>query len=537
MKPPIGTSLLGVWGTGLYLQTPPFSSNTAVLPGAVSVDCYVTACSSWNAWSILLNHRSSLGSNNASDVLEYNPSTQIWHWTVGATAQNGSVAPWVLQLDATQGLGENNGAAGSTFYPFITPNTIDAYGHQVVNVTTGTTAAATDNNHIVVLKANSIAYTLPNPQPSVTCFTATNSCWSVTVQAGAAYTGDTISIASGMTVNAQTVSSIALLPGQRITINADRNTSTNYTVSAVSAAGTGLVATYSNGQIVFSLASSTITVNSVSCSLGGSCTVSSTIPTPTISAIPELVCAVAADTSIASTSITAASSTGSGPYSVTYTMSAVPGWMQLPGASVGVTGASPSTYNFATGTVVSATSTTVTVSLASSPGTWTSGGSMFLACANQANNAVSATPYTLQNLYAVPANYWANTSTTPAVLNLLIAGAMWTPSSPPAFTILAYQGSTELYSPPIAATAVASQAGAAGSMIFNLSSAINSIVLSVPAGPASWQSLSSSLPPLRNSLAPTTVSTAAANLTFKFYFSAATAGSGLLVYDLQAKTW
>lgn len=109
MITPTGLSLWGSWGTGIYLQQPPFGNNPGISSGVISVGCNVrgvNVCAGWNAWSVLLNHANQQSNGSASDVLEYNPSTAAWQWTAGAGGPSGAGAGCTLNFN-TGGLSGN----------------------------------------------------------------------------------------------------------------------------------------------------------------------------------------------------------------------------------------------------------------------------------------------------------------------------------------------------------------------------------------------------------------------------------------------
>lgn len=132
----------------------------------------------------------------------------------------------------------------------------------------------------------------------------------------------------------------------------------------------------------------------------------------------DLVCAHAADNTIASNAITAGTST-------TLTGTSLPAAFKIPGALVGVVGASPGGLNGGPYTVLSASGNVITFT-ASLPATWTSGGTLFLYCLNQASDATAVT-YMTNNTFNVSAltaaqavaqgflmSYWS-TSTAPSI--------------------------------------------------------------------------------------------------------------------------
>ena len=148
-------------------------------------------------------------------------------------------------------------------------------------------------------------------------------------------------------------------------------------------------------------------------------------PYPTVTQISgsnDLMCASAGDTTIGAQTITGGTSTAS---TMTFTMAAVPKYM-FAGMYVGSTGASPSGWNVtgAGSVIASVDATHVTITNATNPGNWTSGGTIYLACGNQSNNAVSATPYLFQTR-TLAANFWAAGQT----LNVTTEFLVWSSSS------------------------------------------------------------------------------------------------------------
>lgn len=259
MIAPTYTMLTGPWSAALQLQQPTFGVTSQTKVGAVAIGCGPSGnnvCTSWNAWSILLNHANAQNSGNGQDVLEYNPSTGntnslCWEWTVGSTSAGGGTPTHTFTYCASGGL-ELDGAvllqAGNS------KQNVDNYGHQVVAVASSETASAADNNHTLKL-ASGITYTLPNPQPSIACISGVSgSCWTVTLTASGG--NATVALASGMTY-LTSVTSFTILQGQSITIKADTTTSTNYTngTGTLVGCGSGLSCTFSNGQTVMAVTS------------------------------------------------------------------------------------------------------------------------------------------------------------------------------------------------------------------------------------------------------------------------------------------
>lgn len=162
------------------------------------------------------------------------------------------------------------------------------------------------------------------------------------------------------------------------------------------------------------------------------------VSSPTVAQAPgDMACAEAADTTIASNSITAGSST-------TLTGTSLPTIFYPAGTLIGVTGATSTGGTLNGGPY--ATSTTITsgsqLTFASLPGTWSSGGTIYLWCGNQTNDALSATPYTFANGYTVGASYF--TAGTPLYVEEQVSD--WSSSATPALTLQLKKSATTIYS-------------------------------------------------------------------------------------------
>lgn len=89
---PYGITMSGAWNNGLWMTSPPFRSPGPRM-GAVYVSC--TPCSSWKQTYPFLNGQNALG---GEDILGYNPSTETWTWTGGASGYTGAKSPYTVQL-------------------------------------------------------------------------------------------------------------------------------------------------------------------------------------------------------------------------------------------------------------------------------------------------------------------------------------------------------------------------------------------------------------------------------------------------------
>ena len=117
MTTPSARLLYGPWGEGLWFQEPLFGNGAQAAPGAVVVGCTVSGvnvCAGWNAWDTLLNHANQQNNGGGQDVLEYNPSTEAWQWTSGASGTAGAGAACTLDFN-TGGFSGNCGGQPWTF--------------------------------------------------------------------------------------------------------------------------------------------------------------------------------------------------------------------------------------------------------------------------------------------------------------------------------------------------------------------------------------------------------------------------------------
>ncbi|HZZ41069.1 MAG TPA: hypothetical protein VFE06_18170, partial [Acidobacteriaceae bacterium] len=87
MLTPYGVVLNGAFRNGLTLGLPPFSNQPR--NGAVVVNCG-SWCSAWSRSYNVLSVQNANNNNTAEDVLQYNPASQSWTWTAGATGTVGS---------------------------------------------------------------------------------------------------------------------------------------------------------------------------------------------------------------------------------------------------------------------------------------------------------------------------------------------------------------------------------------------------------------------------------------------------------------
>jgi hypothetical protein len=105
----------------------------------------------------------------------------------------------------------------------------------------------------------------------------------------------------------------------------------------------------------------------------------------------DVLCAHGADTTILSNAITAGTATS-------LTVATLPSYMKIPGTVIGVTGATPSGLN---GTYAVTSVSSNTMNFASLGATWTSGGTVYLACLNSTDDTNSVLPqYFTNNTYA-----------------------------------------------------------------------------------------------------------------------------------------
>jgi hypothetical protein len=86
---------------GIFLETPPFGvTYPGGTPAGLSVGCGILGCSGWNAYYNMLAGKNSAG---GVDVVGYNPSSQAWQWTAGATTSTGANSVCSLNLTGSTG--------------------------------------------------------------------------------------------------------------------------------------------------------------------------------------------------------------------------------------------------------------------------------------------------------------------------------------------------------------------------------------------------------------------------------------------------
>lgn len=109
---PHGIHLGGAFRNGIFLGLPAFS-NQGFYTGAVVVAC-TPYCSQWNQVGNILTVQGNNNGTNAEDVLGYNPSTQSWNWTAGATQNNGGSPACSVGLSGAANGGLSLTCSGNT---------------------------------------------------------------------------------------------------------------------------------------------------------------------------------------------------------------------------------------------------------------------------------------------------------------------------------------------------------------------------------------------------------------------------------------
>jgi hypothetical protein len=168
----------------------------------------------------------------------------------------------------------------------------------------------------------------------------------------------------------------------------------------------------------------------------------------------DLVCAHGGDTSIGSVAITGGTST-----SITVGSSISPYY--LPGALVGITGATPFSLNGGPYTITSAASNTF--NFASLPATWTSGGTIYLYCSNTSDATTSTLQPFSKNTYAV-SSIAAGASYTQRYQ----FGYVSTSGNAPGVEFWLYYGSTPIFQSVSAATLYTNASAKAGSVTWDV---------------------------------------------------------------------
>lgn len=249
----------------------------------------------------------------------------------------------------------------------------------------------------------------------------------------------------------------------------------------------------------------------------------------------DLACAVAGDTTIGAQTVTASTSTST---TATFTMALVPQYFRTVDANgnlnavIGTTGFTPTGYNVAQATVTAITGTTVTIALGTNPGTSTAQGTIFLACGNQTNNAVAATPYASTNGFAAPASYFNNL----AVLDLTQPLMFWSGATSVAPAIQMKKGGTALYSPKGAAAIPASYSAVGGVIRTSLQGAGTSSAPAITAATIFNIPTTSALNSFGNTvIQPAGVNANAELVGYTVYFASATAGNAVLFMASTAR--
>lgn len=225
----------------------------------------------------------------------------------------------------------------------------------------------------------------------------------------------------------------------------------------------------------------------------------------------DLACAEAADPTIGAQTVTGGSSTSS---SMTYTMASVPSYMYA-GQIVQAQGNSPTGYNAGPLTITATTSTTVTVSSTNNPGTWASGGTLSLYCANQTSDAISGSPYQFANSYSLPANYFG----TGTMLSMTSELSFFTSTGSPAYTLYAHHGSSPLFAPSGTITNTSSLTGRPGLITYQMVS-VSPTLLNVDISQQTLPTTSNNVTFSNIYTSPVTMTTSAQTLSELIYFAA-----------------
>jgi hypothetical protein len=264
------------------------------------------------------------------------------------------------------------------------------------------------------------------------------------------------------------------------------------------------------------------------CDAAGSWVASASAPS-VASAPGDLACAVAADTTIGAQTITAGSST---PSTATVTMAAVPRYFEVVGQQITVNGTTPSGYGVTTAAVTAWTATTLTYSTTNNPAAWSSGGTIALACANQTNNAVSATPYIFANNYSVVGGSVAAGST--FGLRAQVSSFSSAATAPTIEYELKYNATVlwQNNGPLVPSNTLSGQVGALSWDVIGLSaSSFVTTLQALTLNTATLPSTSSNI-----YLGPVTAGTGSTEpLQMAVYWSAATAGNATLLYTFTER--
>jgi hypothetical protein len=142
MQTPTARYLQGPWSGAIILQGPPFGVNSANgQPGMFTVGCTlngVNVCSSWNSYYYAFNFDNAAG---GWDHFGYNPTSETWQWTAGAT--NSSSAACTINLNS----GGLSGKCGAPTWSFDSSGDLALPGS--LHASSGVTGA-TINGEITV---------------------------------------------------------------------------------------------------------------------------------------------------------------------------------------------------------------------------------------------------------------------------------------------------------------------------------------------------------------------------------------------------
>jgi hypothetical protein len=168
----------------------------------------------------------------------------------------------------------------------------------------------------------------------------------------------------------------------------------------------------------------------------------------------DVLCAHGGDTANLSNAITAGTATS-------LTVATLPNYMKIPGTVIGVTGATPSGLN---GTYAVTSVSSNTMNFASLGATWTSGGTVYLACLNSTDDTNSVSPqYFTNNTYA--ASLFAGQTLTQKTQY-----AYGTTATAPTWTVEYKIGTTNIFGEWTPETLYASASGLGGVFQLGLSS-------------------------------------------------------------------
>ena len=242
-------------------------------------------------------------------------------------------------------------------------------------------------------------------------------------------------------------------------------------------------------------------------------------PTST-NAVGDTACALHADTTILAITITSDGGS-SGTTEILNFSGGVPTTYYV-GQKFGVTGASPGGINGGPYIVTAVTATQITFTIGTAAA-WTSGGTAYIWCGNQSNDALAGNPYVFANSYSVGASYFTASNK----LTCVSQQALISSSSAPTITLQLEKNATIIYQSLGAIVPTASTVARLGSFQWTLMGRSSTSIITTMSG-FTFSSSSTANTYSSTHQGPDTISANAETVQPRLYFSANTAGNAVI---------